>query len=1047
MTNINIIKMKKALFLFFAIFFTSLIHALNVTYYINQVSGNDLNNGTSPETAWKTISRANTQNLQAGDKILLSSKGPWHGGSLSFDSNDVGTPDNPIIVSSYGPNPRASVYSNDLQGLYSNVGSIKISNIGFYGNRMYGGTNTSSGINFYTEGALTYKPYINIDNCKFEGYGDHGIIIDSWNESEATAKGFSDITIKNTTVNNCGKTGIKIGSFGAFAHAYVHNNVLIDNVRASNNLGYGNLSYGSGSGIVVSSAINVMIQNCVANGNGKNNKNFGGGPAGIWMYDVKFGTIQKCESFGNFAGLIWDGNGFGLDGGCQNSIIQHCYSHDNEGSGYGCFEFGSLNNFTNNTIRFNISQNDGRKNGKGGILLWALDDTTNTINNLDIYNNTVYLNDKNLVGSQPGDFFQSQSSIPTGVEILTDHMNNVRIMNNIFYIESENPNISFVNTFDIPGNSLNIPPSKVLMLNNLYHKVGSSPIFNWGAPYNSLEAWSLATGQEKYLNVNYGHTNNPNLTSPGNGPTVAGAITGINPQIIPFGGDVTSVTAYKVLDDSYVIGKGLNLTQLFGINVGTTDFYNTNLTTNTNTFLGAHLPKIICTPPVAVCKPISVALNAAGTATITPQDLNNGSSSNCGPVTLDLSGTVCATATSEFENVTLTAPEGAVFTEIVFASYGTPTGECGNYKIGTCHATNTKSVIESLALGKNTFSFQSSNLLFGGPCSGINMQLFIEAKYTYKTILDSSDLGVRNYTLVVTDIDGKKASCNTTVTVVDNIKPVAICKPATIFLNQDGIARLLPSQINNGSTDNCSVTSVELEGGFKTICATGNQNDVITMTAPQGEVFTEIVFASYGTPTGSCESFSTSSCYAINSKQIIENLALGQNSFSIPVSNSVFGDPCSGTYKKLYIQARHSVKNGRFTCLDIGNQNVNLVVKDASGNSNSCMATVTVQYLLPPVINCNEPIVVAKDPNVRGAIPQLSLHPNPTNGDTTLKLNDPKAVAQVFITDVVMGRQLWQTTKIQSETILPVADFITGTYAVNVLYKNGERTTLKLIKL
>ncbi|HEX8574987.1 MAG TPA: right-handed parallel beta-helix repeat-containing protein, partial [Flavobacterium sp.] len=232
--------MKKALFLFFAIFFTSLIHALNVTYYINQLSGDDLNKGTSPERAWKTISRANTQNLQAGDKILLSSKGPWHSGSLWFDSNDVGTPDNPIIVSSYGSNSMASVYSNDIQGLFSTVGSIKISNIGFYANRMFnGGTNTGSGIHFYTDGALTHKPYITIDNCKLEGYGDHGILISSWNKSEATGKGFSDITIKNTTVNNCGKTGVFIWSFGAFAHAYVHNNVLIDNVRASNNLGYG----------------------------------------------------------------------------------------------------------------------------------------------------------------------------------------------------------------------------------------------------------------------------------------------------------------------------------------------------------------------------------------------------------------------------------------------------------------------------------------------------------------------------------------------------------------------------------------------------------------------------------------------------------------------------------------------------------------------------------------------------------------------------------------------------------------------------------------
>ena len=88
-------------------------YALNVTYYINATTGNDTNNGTSTDTPWATIGRANTQNLEEGDKILFNSDGPWHNGPLKFNANDIGTSVNPIVVDSYGTNPRAKIYGND----------------------------------------------------------------------------------------------------------------------------------------------------------------------------------------------------------------------------------------------------------------------------------------------------------------------------------------------------------------------------------------------------------------------------------------------------------------------------------------------------------------------------------------------------------------------------------------------------------------------------------------------------------------------------------------------------------------------------------------------------------------------------------------------------------------------------------------------------------------------------------------------------------------------------------------------------------------------
>lgn len=564
--------------LLFSQMFTCVLFAQNTTYYINFNLGNDANTGTSNTLAWKTINRANAQNLQSGDKILLFSDGPWHSGSFYFDANDIASPANPIEIASYGSNPRAVVYSDGAQGLYSVVGSLKIKNLEFYANRMYGGSNDKNGIFFYADGSLNYRPYINIDNCKLEGYGDHGIIIYSLNEDASRSKGFSDITIKNTTVNNCGKSGIIIGASGALAYAYVHNNVLIENVRTSNNAGVlTNLSHNTGNGIVVSSATNVLIQNCIANGNGANNRHVGGGPAAIWIYDVKFGIIQKCEAYGNFAGLEHDGNGFGIDGGCQDSIIQYCYSHDNEGAGFGLFEFGSLNEHLNNTIRYNISQNDGKKNQNGGLLLWGVD-AANKLNNADVYNNTIYLDTNNLVNN---------SYLPTGVKVLGNNMNNVRIMNNIFYLDSANPDLSFVNAVNTDGTPLDVAPLRVLMLNNLYYKA-SNPKFNWGVTYNSLSSWNTATNQEKYMGSNYGFIADPNLTSPGNGLTIANNITGSSPQNLPLGIDLTTVTQYKLQNGSFAIGGGLNLNSLFGINIGSFDYFNQNIASLNSFDIGAN---------------------------------------------------------------------------------------------------------------------------------------------------------------------------------------------------------------------------------------------------------------------------------------------------------------------------------------------------------------------------------------------------------------------------------------------------------------------------
>ncbi|MDQ2718645.1 MAG: hypothetical protein M3Z26_02610, partial [Bacteroidota bacterium] len=96
-------------------------------------------------------------------------------------------------------------------------------------------------------------------------------------------------------------------------------------------------------------------------------------------------------------------------------------------------------------------------------------------------------------------------------------------------------------------------------------------------------------------------------------------------------------------------------------------------------------------------------------------------------------------------------------------------------------------------------------------------------------------------------------------------------------------------------------------GTHGSLCQTPAENGNAVFSAPAGTVFTTVNFASYGTPNGSCGSFTINpSCNATTSQSVTEGYMLGINSATIPATNVVFSDPCTGTVKKLYIQATYT---------------------------------------------------------------------------------------------------------------------------------------------
>jgi fibro-slime domain-containing protein len=86
------------------------------------------------------------------------------------------------------------------------------------------------------------------------------------------------------------------------------------------------------------------------------------------------------------------------------------------------------------------------------------------------------------------------------------------------------------------------------------------------------------------------------------------------------------------------------------------------------------------------------------------------------------------------------------------------------------------------------------------------------------------------------------------------------------------------------------------------LCAEAIENGTASLSCPSGQKIMAIQFASYGLPTGTCDSgFSIGTCHATTSKAVVESACLNAASCDVQARNSVFGDPCSGKAKSLKI--------------------------------------------------------------------------------------------------------------------------------------------------
>ncbi|QEC78897.1 hypothetical protein [Mucilaginibacter ginsenosidivorax] len=495
------------------------------TYYVSP-SGNDANNGTSPSAPWKTISKVNSQTYSPGDQILFQGGQTFAGNIIASSS---GSSSSYVRYASYGTG-RASINAGTGTGVYVlNKSYVLVDSLIIYGgfNATSQSGNNGYGVEFLnnlTGGVIL--GYCKVINCDVSGFKLAGIQF-LGAPSDNSQSGFSQIIAYFNNVRDNAIAGISsIGGYppSAGSTSYSFPYVYVGYNYVYNNLGYkpGNGNH-TGDGIVIGDASSGTIEHNVAYNNGWNNTNSGGGPAAIWCWDSTNLYIQYNEAYNNGSNAI-DGDGFDLDGGATYCTMQYNYSHDNAGAGYLIWEFGdSRVNNSHNTIRYNISKNDGARNGYGSIEIGA---SANNCNNNYIYNNTCF-NSGPCVKGDGG------------------NVNNI-FSNNIFY--STQANTSIVST-----------QSGVWFLNNnYYNSAGGFNVNISGNVFTSLASLRASNWSETWNGNSYGYNVNPSLNS----PSSAGTVGNLYPN---------TLSNFKLNSGSPMINTDFNLAT-WSWNAGSYDF-------------------------------------------------------------------------------------------------------------------------------------------------------------------------------------------------------------------------------------------------------------------------------------------------------------------------------------------------------------------------------------------------------------------------------------------------------------------------------------------
>ena len=211
----------------------------------------------------------------------------------------------------------------------------------------------------------------------------------------------------------------------------------------------------------------------------------------------------------------------------------------------------------------------------------------------------------------------------------------------------------------------------------------------------------------------------------------------------------------------------------------------------------------------------------------------------------------------------------------------------------------------------------------------------VQTGTTINTLLN---VGTHSVVVTATDPCGNMSTAPTfNIVIKDNESPVAKCKlgPQPITLNSNGEATITAADVNNNSTDNCSVASLNVMPAFFDCFTTPNPHTVtLTVTDGSGNFntcTTQFIISNASAPTIGCPSNVTVDCGDSLDPDV--NMALGK-----ATANTACG-PLVPTYSDVTVSGINNCRviNRTWTAT-------------SAGGTATCVQVITVEDNTPPTL-------------------------------------------------------------------------------------------------
>jgi hypothetical protein len=366
-------------------------------------------------------------------------------------------------------------------------------------------------------------------------------------------------------------------------------------------------------------------------------------------------------------------------------------------------------------------------------------------------------------------------------------------------------------------------------------------------------------------------------------------------------------------------------------------------------------------PLVATAQAVTVNLNANGNGTLNASSVNNGSSGS-GTLTYTIQKIVYGrVGETPSPALTLTTPNGANFTAIRFASYGTPNDNGnGNYTLGSCNAANSLAAAQNAYVGRSSGTMYASNTdtrnnpVLEDPCGGTPKYLAVQAAYSADAAsltYNCDEAGKTQYVLLTVSNGTSTSTSVAQVTVnpsptatISSVSPTSALRGATVTVTGTNLSGVSSVTVN-GATAAVSGLSAN---GFTFVVPTGATTGAGTLTvaAPCAQTLTSTFNVTVPALTATV---STSSVSPTSNSSIPFSVTFSQSVGTTFTAADVTVGGVGGTITGF---SGSGAGPYTFTVTPSGNGTISVslaagVAQDANNTSNLASNTVSVQFVAP----------------------------------------------------------------------------------------------------